>query len=254
MEDGINGLLSSIKRKSSKMAKYILQRLSNPARIEVGHHTAEIPIKSYSTYKEVSFYKRNELEGVSDLLSELDSNDIFLDVGANLGIHSIFASKVAKEAYAIEPHPTNIAHMCLNRRQNNVGFKIFSCAFSSEQGYAKLPAPISESSVDGSASINGDVSCKDHLYVKSEVGDLLFATQNLEVPSIVKIDVEGAEKDVIEGLSDTLNHEQCRIIYCEIHEKLGVQYEEIVNILRSYGFVVEAIENVSYGRTVKVVK
>jgi hypothetical protein len=37
------------------------------------------------------------------------------------------------------------------------------------------------------------------------------------IPNVIKIDVEGAEIKVIEGLSKTLAHQDCKAVLCEVH-------------------------------------
>ena len=49
----------------------------------------------------------------------LKPEDIFLDIGANIGIHSVFASKLAKEVIAFEPSKKTFKHLLKTVELNN---------------------------------------------------------------------------------------------------------------------------------------
>ncbi len=61
-------------------------------------------------------------------------------------------------------------------------------------------------------------------------------------PTVVKIDVEGAELDVIQGMALALSRPECRAVFCEVHfsilEQNGSSLApiEIQSLLRQYGF------------------
>lgn len=48
-------------------------------------------------------------------------------------------------------------------------------------------------------------------------GDYIVKERNLPLPKAIKIDVEGFEYPVINGLKDTLSHETCKLVCCEVH-------------------------------------
>lgn len=82
--------------------------------------------------------------------------------------------------------------------------------------------------------------------------DSLVAEHNLPVPSIMKIDVEGAELDVITGAKESLADSNCKIIYCEVHpsriEAFGGSYEELGDQLSRLGFELEKLAGEMGGR------
>jgi len=59
-------------------------------------------------------------------------------------------------------------------------------------------------------------------------------------PTIVKIDVEGAEVNVLRGLSDTLKRDKCRLVCIEVHEDHLDQFDtsrmELISMLEAAGF------------------
>jgi hypothetical protein len=72
-----------------------------------------------------------------------------------------------------------------------------------------------------------------------EKGDRLVAEEHLPLPRAVKIDVEGNEYAVIQGLRHTLAQPVCKMVCCEIHPHLlpaSVHAESILELLKSLGF------------------
>ena len=69
-------------------------------------------------------------------------------------------------------------------------------------------------------------------------GDSLIDRDDLPSPDVVKIDVEGAELQVIQGLSSALAN--ARVVYCEVHPQ-HVDEEDVFDALRSLGFTVERL-------------
>ena len=69
-------------------------------------------------YREVKFFEKNEMDEMRDIIQEVRKYGTFLDVGANIGINSIFASSVSEEVYSIEPHPVNNFYLAYNIHLN----------------------------------------------------------------------------------------------------------------------------------------
>jgi hypothetical protein len=78
-------------------------------------------------------------------------------------------------------------------------------------------------------------------------------TPDVPVPTVVKIDVEGAEVAVLDGLSGTLADGATRLVYCEIHRD-QVADADVVDRLRPHGFEVETVysrSNVAFVRAAR---
>jgi hypothetical protein len=110
---------------------------------------------------------------------------------------------------------------------------------------------------DGSVSLvessENDDRSSNRIFTRSEHGDRFIEKNRLQPPSIIKIDVEGAEGSVIDGLSNTIQRPECRLVYCEVHEQ-EVAYDTINSKLESFGFDVSIIDERDYGRTIKARK
>ena len=70
-------------------------------------------------------------------------------------------------------------------------------------------------------------------------GDELAAAEKLPTPRVVKIDVEGYEHAVIQGLRHTLSDPVCEMICCEIHPSMlpaGVTPDAVLDLVERLGF------------------
>jgi len=52
-------------------------------------------------------------------------------------------------------------------------------------------------------------------------GDEFVLSGAFPIPTVLKLDIEGAEKVALEGLSETLRRDECRLVYVEVHPKGG---------------------------------
>lgn len=124
---------------------------------------------------------------------------VVYDVGANAGFFTLLASKLAGRGgtvYAFEPLPRNVGylrrHVSLNDCAN---VRIVARAVAAESGTTRFAAAHNPS--------QGGLSDKGELEVETESIDD-FVAAGSKNPDFMKIDVEGAESDVLAGASATL--------------------------------------------------
>ena len=148
------------------------------------------------------------------LSRELRPDDVFFDVGANIGVYTIFAARRLGPKGAVisfEPHVPNAASLIenvhLNRHQCTVRL-VTSALTNSEHydafNYRSVQAS-SSSSQFGSASCDGVAF--DPGFVEVEHGctlDSLCGRSLLPRPMLIKIDVDGLECEILEGMCDIL--------------------------------------------------
>ena len=193
-------------------------------------------------YRQIKFFEMNEKNQILDMMSEINEDDTVLDIGANVGIYSLFAEQIASDVIAIEPHPVNISRLVVNSRLNDSNIRIFQCALSDSQGYIGLGINPESERVDGTASLKdfSPTSVTEQINVRIESGDQFIDQNNISTPNIVKIDVQGAEKKVINGFQSMFSGKSCRIVYCELHGD-HVDTKEIKQEFESMGFSVETL-------------
>lgn len=168
------------------------------------------------------------------------------DIGANVGTFSfLFASIVDNDGivYAFEPEENNFRCLqkaiLINSSKNivihdlAVGDKETSANFD-RRGGAFSGRLVGQGHYNTSSNIKTvETVSLDHLVTK----------RNYRVPDILKIDVEGNEKMVIDGMCGILE-KYAPIVICEIHTHLGELMEDVTEVLSRYGYKVLTIKQV----------
>lgn len=76
-----------------------------------------------------------------------------------------------------------------------------------------------------------------------------------EAPDVMKIDVEGAEANILKGASNLLERRECRVFYVEVHpnrlENFSSSPEEVRSLLRDAGYSIEDMEEPVGNYTIK---
>ncbi|RYJ13705.1 FkbM family methyltransferase [Halogeometricum borinquense] len=196
--------------------------------------TAKFVPTTFHEYRRINTLTE-ERDVVADILSELRPDDIFYDVGANIGTHSCFAGQVAAETHSFEPHPETARSLQTNLRQNGGTFEVHQVALSNSNGTAKLGLPEGDNEELGVGTFTL-LDSSDHAEtweVELAVGDEYVESSGIAPPTVTKIDVEGAELDVIEGFTQALS--EARVIYCEVHLE-SVPLEAVTSRFDELGF------------------
>jgi FkbM family methyltransferase len=194
------------------------------------------------------YYESEVLEAI---LRSLDADGVLWDVGANFGLHAVTASYLRPEArvVCIEPSPLLLGRLCANVRLNNLNVEIVSTALADSRGLRYLHL------ADGNP---GMTTLKPHaakqyrarVLCSCDTGDGLVATNVLPPPTVIKLDVEGSELDVLRGLSVVLRSNQLRAVIFEHESKLLCDADnELYRILASAGFRIRQLvrnENTSH--------
>ncbi len=159
----------------------------------------------------------NEEEFVRRLLAALRPGDVFYDVGANIGLISLLAAaSTAVTVHAFEPEPRNARHLRANAALNHLAnLHVHELGLADREGTADLY--VGGETGEGTHSMLA-VSAVNRRAVKIPVmtGDR-FSQQSNPIPDVVKIDVEGAEMDVLRGMDSLLRRQAIRDLFIEIH-------------------------------------
>lgn len=176
------------------------------------------------------------------MIEALSIGDVAYDIGANLGIHTIFMAKHLGnngKVVAFEPESGSYNALLDNIKLNDLNNVVpMQLALGDKISEAKLYWKNGVVGSYGLSSSSGDTVVNQK--VKVMPGDLIAKELNIAPPKVVKIDVEGYEYSVILGMKSVLSSEACHMVSCEIHPKMlpeGVNPDMIFELLRSYGFV-----------------
>jgi FkbM family methyltransferase len=181
-----------------------------------------------------------EQKVVAEVLAFLQPGDVVFDIGANVGLYTVLLSKTVGKSgrvFAFEPEPETCAHLQDNLKLNAAeNVKWFRKALGERTGRASL---FTGGIIGGGSLVHHQGDGQVEQTVDVVQGDELVMTEHLPIPRAVKIDVEGYEHSVIEGLRHTLADPACQMICCEIHPSMlppGVSPEAVLSLVDSVGF------------------
>ncbi|MEL7112235.1 MAG: FkbM family methyltransferase, partial [Pseudomonadota bacterium] len=163
---------------------------------------------------------RGERDLLRSLLAKVSPGDVVIDVGANEGDFSAMVLELARDAkvYAVEPHPKTFARL---RQRLGQSATCLNVALASSPGIAKL---FDYSGRDGSSHASLHKSAITDLH-KSAVTDVEVVVETLGNPTrsngitevfLLKIDAEGAEREILRGAAQELESGALRIKYLHI--------------------------------------
>ena len=182
--------------------------------------------------------------------------DIVIDVGAHIGPYTLKASKRVGSngrIIAIEADPENFDILKRNIQLNKLTNVIaLNYAAYSKEDKIRLYLLREESSYTKFNTIMTDRAGNEKSFVEVEANTLDYLLQSNGIPveqvNWIKIDVEGAEFDVLKGAKNILSKSQNISLLIEIHNLTThntTLYEPIKELLHSYNFKIE-FENVVY--------
>ena len=238
-EQGVRGVVNGGKRKIVGYFDPVYQHIKPTyRRYSVGPASAEFDMsrRRLGRYDFVDDL-RSEQTLIQHILSVLEEDDVFYDIGANIGIYTcLVASQLGTGTVtAFEPTPDAFEILERNVERNDINAELFNVALSNRNGTTKM-------------SINGQTghqfSGEDGtLEIETRRADDLIAERGISPPDICKIDIEGAEYLALDGFRKTLYESECRHIFCEVHtekiEAIGGSADEVENLLRELGFELE---------------
>jgi FkbM family methyltransferase len=173
-------------------------------------------------------------------MSEIKSGDTIWDIGANVGDYTrLFAEATGPTGSVVAVEPCTASAQCIrdyvaSSRFENV--RIVEAAMSDKSGTGRLTKTANHT--DANNHLTSEIA--DSAQVAIISGDELFQQEG-KCPTIVKIDVEGHEMEVLEGMSKVLKQLALRFVLVEIHfgllEKRGAKgaAKRIPEMLRNAG-------------------
>jgi len=177
----------------------------------------------------------HEFNDMAFLLHFLRPDDTFFDIGANVGSYTLLASGITK-AHSVTLEPVKATFDILS---SNIGLNDL-------QAKVKL-INAGAGAIAGEIRFSADEDTGNHVIAKDETGkntvtvpvitvDSLLSTHE---PSLIKIDVEGFENEVLNGMRSTLDSSLLKAIIIELNGsggRYGFSDEAIHHLLLSKGF------------------
>ena len=211
--------------------------------------------------KEIKFFVPNQLlewrvdtyfSKEPETLEWIDSfqekeNLIFWDIGANIGLYSIYNSlKHPKSTtIAFEPSSSNLRVLTRNISINNLekNIKVVSIPLTNKENIFQemKEGQFIEGGALNSFGERFDFEGKE--FIPNMKYNLLGTTINyflensiLDIPDYIKIDVDGIEHLILEGGDKFLNDKKVKSLSIEINENFKEQYDKVLNLMNKYEF------------------
>jgi FkbM family methyltransferase len=222
-------------------------KIGDPLMLEI-----YVPKHNYNIYcplnKEDFIVMTNHEEDIIEHFTPKEG-DIVIDIGAHIGLYTIISSKrvgTNGKVVAIEAHPSNFEMLKSNIKLNQLtNVTPLNYAVYSKETKIKLYLPDEESGYTMHHSIMSNyvfTKYKDKtedkfVEVNANTLDYLLQLNKITDVNWVKIDVEGAEFEVLKGAHNVLLNSKDISLLIEVHGK--DTYEPIIESLRSYNFKID---------------
>jgi FkbM family methyltransferase len=182
------------------------------------------------------------------LESRLTAGGFFVDIGANFGLHALLACDVVGphgKVLAVEPVPANLKLLRRNLTLNGFTERCTIAEMALTDGTVDTVEMTVEPGMSLVASLAENFK-GEKIQVAAGSLDSLLAAEG-RVPDLIKIDVEGAEHEVLKGASRTLAKGPPLLV--EVHRfALGNFHssaEDLADFLNDFGYAEQRLDEVS---------
>ena len=171
----------------------------------------------------------------------LRAGEVLYDVGANVGAYTLVAAVAVPGArvVAFEPGPANYAALCANLDLNSVGDRVIALPLA--LGDRPRPAALSDQALvpGGSGAMGDGAHAGGSATGLVERLDDIVERFGLPAPDHLKLDVDGAELEVLAGAAGVLAAGHVKSLLVELDPERG---EEVVARLEAAGYRLERRE------------
>ncbi|WP_342821481.1 FkbM family methyltransferase [Desulfurococcus sp.] len=187
------------------------------------------------------------------IISSLGKDSVFIDIGAHIGKYTLLAARKGVLVIAIEPHPLNFYYLKKAVHKNMLEQKVICVNAAAYNSRQKLRLYLSRSS--DSHSILSKPWMGKSIEMLGLSLDYIVKRLKLRRIDLIKIDVEGAELQVLEGSIETLHKYKPRLVV----EVFPLNIARLMETLNRYGYEIKLLpdmreENVLYIYAVPVAK
>jgi len=172
------------------------------------------------------------------ILNQLSKGDVFIDIGAHIGKYSFLAAKKVGtngKVIAVEPNPIAFKALKSGIKENRLT-NVIPLNIAVSNNNAIVQFYLSRWSVGSSMKVSE--GSYNTIFVKSMTLDTLVSILKLNRVDFIKIDVEGAELEVLMGAINTLINYKPRLII----EVWDINFRNVMTFLQKIGYNCEVIE------------
>jgi len=153
---------------------------------------------------------------------------VVVDVGACLGDLTMAMSSVSGKVLALEPGTQNFRSLCSNIEVNSISNVVArNVAAHNCTEEVRLSGNSSDLHVT-----SGSLGQR----VMGESLDSIIEEEGIERIDVLKIDVQGHERSVLQGMEGLLGKHQVKLMIIEVHPNLKVPVQEVTSLINSHGY------------------
>lgn len=171
---------------------------------------------------------------------------VALDIGANIGLVSLYLSRYFERVVALEPSEKHFDALARNLASHTVtNVKPIKKALYIREGPLPFGGPADNRTMRSLHMATWQDSKSDET-VECTTIDKLFEDEKIDRVSLLKLDIEGSETEVVSSAGFAKVADKIDCIVGERHGWSGRHPNQLNDALKSNGFVVEAIKNDAY--------
>ena len=233
-----------------RFVKWQINNLLNPYRVvyPLTANTVMIAEKGMTGITGCIYNGLLEFEDMFFLLHFLRQGDLFIDIGANVGVYTILSSgEAGADTISIEPIKKTFLTLQTNVALNALQPKVTLLNRGVGEAEGELYFTSSEDTVNHVLSESEKITRTDKEHVKINTLDHICLGKE---PSLIKIDVEGFETSVINGATAVLEKKSLKAVIVELNgsgTRYGFDEKKIHEKLLSLGF--QCYQYEPYSRT-----
>jgi FkbM family methyltransferase len=207
-----------------------------------------LDLKDIGISRELALYGVHEKNSTAELKRLIKPGMKIVEAGANVGYYTLIESRMVGDSgyiYAFEPSPYNIAKLKRNIEINNIkNAEMIPKAVGANNGVEKFY-------ISSKSNLSSFIDRKDvNKILYEDKGGKVIDVDVVRLDDFLKdkkvdyirMDVEGFEKEILEGLRETLKNDPPKYMFIEIHCDLLHERNsfgrEILMFMKGFGYEV----------------
>ena len=219
----------------------MLTALDTSKPYEVFHHKMWfLPGSLEAQAMAFEIYERDTVEVFKEIVKP---GMTFVDVGAFVGYYTLLAARLVGtqgRVYAFEPNPHAFAILRKNVEENQYDRIVRTIAKAVSNRNTKMWLFLAGGAAGEASLYPGKKDPRERVEVETTTLDEFFAQEGWPKVHVVKIDVEGAEVEVLEGMREIIARNPDIKLIIEFNPNTQIKsrgsYEELLELLRGLGF------------------
>ena len=168
-------------------------------------------------------YEKEEISIISNIVNR---NSTIIDIGANIGNHSLAFSKFSKKIYSFEAHPKTFQVLKFNC-SNIKKIKLYNIGISDKSGVLYFKNTKTDNIGGRKLNKFGDIRSKIN-----KLDNIISPKKKID---LIKLDVEGHEFQALIGMKKIIKNNKC-FLFIEFCENNVLKRKKIINLLKNHGY------------------